>query len=392
MAPKVDTFAPRYAIEVAGQLIDMNVRQYVTRVEYESVDGIADMGKVTCLNPMDIIANSRVFQPGNEMSLFMGYGLDAALAHIGRVHIVKQTPSYPENGPRTLTVTGYTLDTKMMDNSPEKSKGGKVGKGKKKKQAEGRRYKDSKYSDAVRTKAKEYGMLEDINRSPDEPRNFMQKVGMSDYEFVIGLANELGWLFWVDGDEFGNWTLHFRDPLTIAEQDKKYTFKYDMGDQSSLLSFRPELLIRGGKTKIKAVFKDVLTGKVTEVEQEEDNDKAPEMSAEGDPVAEVDGPYTSASDVKLYFGDYSFDVSTNKTFRNEAEAKAWITQWFRRERENFVLCSGTTIGVEDLMARQTHAVEGIAKSYVGDYYFSKVRHVMNNSGYKCTMNGRRLVP
>lgn len=370
------TFAPKFSIAVAGTVVDDNIKPFVRYVDYESTDGMADVFHLRCVNPESIVSNAKIFQPGNEISLFGGY--KEPLVHIGRTIIQKAIPFFPESGEPALSVIGYTKDSSFADNAPEKSKQ--------------RRFADYKYSDAVREIATRYGMEIDINTTPGKPGDFIQRVGVSDYEFVQGLANMTGYTFWVDGDENGVWTLHFRDPDTLVEQDKEYTFKYNDGDNSSLLSFRPELLIKGSKTKIKVVVKDRKNGKVIKVEVSEENNAAPDIEVLGDPDSEVDGEFTSGSDIKLFFGNFSFDVISGKRFKDEEEARFWAEQWFRKTRENFVMASGSCIGTETLMARQKHKIENTSKPYDGEYYFSKIKHIFGENGYKCNFNCRRLVP
>lgn len=376
------TLAPDYDIQVNGKSIDVGVRQLIQRVEYESTDGIADMAKITAINPDNALGNAKTFQPGNELSIFMGYG--GELKHVGRVFLVKQRPQFPSSGMPMLNVVGYTKDHKMMDHAPEKSKkeGGKGG----------RFYKEAAYSDAVTDRANDYQMTPDVDPTQGA-FNFIQKVGLKDYEFVQGLANLTGFVFWVDGDENGKWTLHFKDPETLQEQERELTFKYNQGDMSGLLSFQPEMLIKGFDTKIKVQVKDYKSGKLMESEVEETSEQAPDIQDTGDPSEVLDKSYSTASDMKIYVGDYSFDIISNKKFKTDAEVLAWAKQWFRRQRENFILAKGTTIGVEDLMARQIHNFEGLGEGYDGKYYFTRVRHICSSSeGYLCEFDVRKVVP
>lgn len=374
---------PAFAIEVEGKETIVGVTQLIQRVEYESADGIADVARLTAVNPDFIVSNAKVFQPGNEMSIFMGYGSD--LQHVGRVIIAKNRPTYPQNAMPTIQIVGYTKDSKMMDNAPEgsKKKGGKGGRG----------FKDVKFSDAVRERAGDYDFETDIDDTPDAEHGFWQKPGLSDYEFVKGLSNITGFVFWVDGDDDGIWTLHFKDPEQLTEQEETFTFKYNLGDLSSLLSFQPELLIKGFQTKIAVKVKDIKTGRILEAEVEEENDDAPDVSAETEPTAELEGDHTTASDIKLFINDFSFEVTANRRFKTEAEIIAWAQQWFRRQRENFVLARGRLIGVESLRARQVHAIEGIESGLEGDYYFTKVKHIFSNSdGYVIDFGARKVMP
>jgi phage protein D len=400
--PDDSTLAPKYAIKVGGIDVQPNFSQFITSVEYESADGLADIGRIRCIDPDHLVSSSKAFQPGNEISFFFGY--KEPLPHVGRIKIVRQVPDFPEEGLPTLEVMGYTREWEMMDNSPE---GDKKAKGvvttpsqkKKKKRAkkEIRTFPDQKYSDVVRAFARRYDMEADVDNTPEPPSDRWQPANMSDYEYIQGVANVTGFYLWVDGVPNGNsakgkWTLHLRDPNKLNDQDKKYTFEYNNGDMSTLLSFQPELLIKGARTKITVVVKDRKTGKELRAELEEENDRSPDVEAFGDPMGTVDGEYTSGSEIKLYFGDFAFNVISNRRYKNEWEAINWARQWFRRLRENFILSSGKVIGTEDLMARQVHTCKGITPSYVGDYYFSRVKHMLNESGYFCDFNCRREIP
>lgn len=371
------TFAPKYSIQVAGQTIDNNIRPFVTQISYESTDGMADMFKLNCYNPKGQITDAKIFQPGNELSLYLGY--KEPLKHIGRIIIQKPIANFPQAAIPTLSVVGYTKDS-SMDNSPEESKK--------------RRFADYKYSDAVRDVARRYDMEVDVDDTPEKPHNWVQKSGVTDYELVQGMANLSGYVFWVDGDENGVWTLHFRNPSTISEQEKMYTFVYDEHDRGTLSSFRPELLFKGAKTKISVVIKDRKNGKVIKIDVEEENNASPDVEIIGnDATTEVSGgSYTTASDIKLYFGDFSFDTISNKRFKDEEEAKYWAQQWFRRNREDFIMASGRLIGAETLMARQVHKISNTSNLYDGEYYFSKVKHVLDANGYYCDYNCRKQTP
>lgn len=381
------TFAPIRAIEVEGTDIGKEIDRFVQYVEYESADGLADVGRIRLVNPNSYVSDAKIFKPGNEVSFFAGYS-QSELKHIGRIKVVREIPNYPQDNEPTLTVVGYTKDSEMMDNEP----GGKVGD----KTSTDRTWVASSFSDAVEMVADRYGLEVDIDPTEATNKNVIQKVGVSDYDFVRGLANITGYYFWVDGDENGVWTLHFkRSDSSQADlgQEKIYTFRYNWEDEGSLLSFTPELLIKGAKTKLAVTVKDRRSGKVLLAEFEEENDAAPDTAAAGDLTGQVQGEFTTASDIKLFINDYSFEVVSNRKFTTEAEITDWAQQWFRRMRENFIMSRGVTIGNETLAARQIHKIEGISQAYEGEYFFSKVKHVLDDGqGYKCMFGARKVVP
>lgn len=411
--------APNFEIAVNGNRIADGVRAAITSVEYESVDGMFDMLKINITDPTTdstgrlLVRDSKIFMPGNEVSLWMGYG--SMLEHIGRVVIRKIRPSFPANGVPTMEVIGYSKDSMMADTAPENLKDKKTtGKKKKKtrivKSKAGRRFPQSTYAEAVSTRAADYGFILDIDPTPDPPSDFIQKANMTDYDFIRGLANLCGYVLWVDGDADGNWTLHFRDPdkLSLDElQEKQYTFRHNEGDFSSLISFDAELAITNAVTKLKAEAKDWRTGALIEAKLEEENDDAPDvfvepgrgpaantspaatLSPEGNEIATEVG---SGSTVKLFLEEYSFEVKTGLYFETPNQLALWAHNWFRKYRELFIIGNGQLIGIETLKARQIHELKGLGTLFDGKYYFTRVRHIMNSGGYVIDFSARRIVP
>lgn len=378
---------PAYLIKVSGQDLDVGVTDLIATVSYESADGVADVLNTSVFNPASEISDSKIFQIGNEIELWGGYG--PTLEFIGAAVINKTRVRYPDSGQPIMTVTGYTRDHQMMDNAPPEAKkgkkGGKKGKG-------GRIFKASKFSEAVEARAQDYLFKTDIDPTPDAPHDFIQKSGMNDYEFVQGLSNLTGFVFWVDRNPAGDWILHFKDPgLVTALQTKKFNFTYDV-ELATLLEFEPEMKFSGSYTKLVAHVKNAKTGKLLKTEVE-DGKVGSDTEFGGRPKDKIIEPPPSGAGVKLFLGDFSVDVQTTKKFTTEAELKAWAAQWFERNRANFVIARGKTIGIETLTARTVHGVEGVGTLFSGDYQFDRVKHMFDsNGGYVCDFSGRKVLP
>ncbi len=425
--PLTEQIQPDFSLKIEGNFLYESVRELIQSVEYESTDGMADMMKIVINDTMDTsarlpIRDSKLFMPGNKVALFLGYG--PRLRHVGSAIIRRQRPIFPGGSAPTIEVVGYTADSQMADTGPEplkETKKLKKGGVRIKNSKAGRRWTNSKYSDAVRERAEVYGFKLDVDQTPEYPGDFIQKANMTDYDFLKGLSNLTGFVFWVDGDANCDWTLHFKDPSKLRQadlQEKTYTFKYGDDDYSTLLSFEPELAIQNAITKLLVQTKDPISGRILQAKIEEENDDSPETKVDPGNVKtdgdvnfhNVDrsldqrstldlegngltGPLTTASDIKLYIDDFSFDVRANRRFRNEADLASWAAQWFRRNRENFLLSRGALIGIEDLAARQVHKLDGLGTAWNGQYYFTRVRHILTSSnGYLLDFNARRIVP
>ncbi len=307
---------PVFALNVQGKRLD--VSEAVTNVEYESCLDIADMFRMTIVNPNFSLSEEgfaflhedgthhpdtfghKAFLPGNELDLFMGYG--NADQHIGRVILAKWMPVYPQNGVPTLTIEGYDKSTLMMRNEgritgasanapqwdselkPDKNKGydkpdKKGGTGGDKAliaQWKGESVPDAVEGDrdtgtiwekinpdmVVYNIATRYGLSPDIVPLParcNQALNFMQPRGMSDYELVNILARAYDYDFWVDFDyDHGHgWTLHWKPPVRDAQPT--YTFRYGDPQRSNILSFNPEFCILDAITELDVLVWDEAT-------------------------------------------------------------------------------------------------------------------------------------
>lgn len=381
-----DTLAPHWEIKIGkkGQsaIIPTDIKRFIQQIEFESADGMADLCRLRCVNPDSYLSDAKVFQPGNEISVYAGYS-SSGLNHIGSARIVRVVPNYPQDGIPTMQVVGYSRDHEMMDTEPAQGKE-RIGYG-------------NKYSDAMFKMAERYDFYANIDDAGKSKKKLIQRAGMKDYEFAKGISNITGFLFWVDADEHQNWWLNFKDPKTYKAQDEIFTFKYNFGDDGTLLTFTPELLVKGAKTNLVVVAKDAETGKllkaeITEIEEGRVRVDTPDMDATGVFTENLKTQYPNSSAIKLYFNNYSFDVVTGKKFTGQAEVVDWALQWFRRMRENFILSRGRCIGKETLRARQTHNIDGVGTAYNGEYYFSKVKHLISDSdGYVIDFGARRVV-
>lgn len=389
---RTDVMEPRFAITIEDEEFDDNMARCVTSVEYESADGIADMARIRILNPDGMFTDRKAFQAGLEMNVAFGYG---TLQHVGRVVLAKPVFDFPEAGMPTIEIVGYSAECLMQDGRRIMSK--RKQKMRKKDKPRGGPWK--KLSEVLYDKLHTHDWIKRLEFSFKHDvifeRPIIQRANMSDYDLLKGLANLFGYVFWVEGNAAGEWTVHFKRPDTNGVlpdlQTSYYTFRYAVdGHDNALLSFRPEYCLRGVKTKVYVETLHAQTGKLLNATVTDD---AAEPEFEEGDVAEAKllAPPGSGASIKVFFDDYQVEVVPNKRFTTEAQLAAWALVWFRRHREQFILAEGRIIGMEDVLARQTHRVEGISRTFDGHYYFSRVNHTLNESGYTCEINARRLL-
>ena len=461
--------APNFQLFVDNRLLQVGVKRLITSVTFESADGIADVMRIEMVDPRMVqpvafssssdgitnipttvdtallgLSDIDLFQPGHEVHVKMGYGVN--LHYVGRAIIRRVRKLFPEGGGiPTMSITAYSKDSIMMDNQPDTSKFRIVPIetviiGETKDEAKARRKADApkraarkkaeqaakirqfkSYLLAIRQKAKSYKMELDIDL-PINPilvgRKFTHNVSLSDFDLLKCMSHVTGFLFWVDATEKGQWVLHFRDPAKLRKVDKHFDppdidFIYNQHNQSTLLSFEPEWYISGAITVLKVIIRDEHAGVKREIEIDvQNNEDAPSYKpAETRPLQvsgttaipgtvdliastiggfESIGNFQTSQDIKIVIGEYSWSPIVNRKFKTTADLVAWARQWYRRHRENFVLANGTCIGVPRLYARQTHAISGVGSALKGDYYFTRVAHKCTAAdGYKIDFSCRK---
>lgn len=386
---------PTFHLFVSGKdLGRTDISKFVEKVEYESSDNMIDVAKLTVANPNFLLSAAKVFMPGNELDVWMGY--KKSEWNVGRVVLQSPKMTFPLDGMPVLEVTGYTKDYQLREVRP------RTGKTVQQKQGEPKKpgkvvWVDTTVDEVVTEKAQENLMYPDVDPVSVVPSGgIIHEARSSDFDLIQGLANITGFVFWVDYDVRWGWTLHFKDPASLPVlQDQAFEFKYNQGDNTTLLHFEPEMLFQGHYTQIRVQgrIRHPLLGIIGW----EDFLLAEEKDLEPDPAflgvfEDIEGPLPSAEAVRVFIGDYSFAVMPQVEITSRAALENYVVQWYRRMQEDFIVGTGSTIGEPRLMARQEHVFSGLGAPYDGKYYFSRVHHIQSASdGYKCEFTVRKVL-
>lgn len=385
LGEKTDFSAPNFDITIEGVELGVNLSKFVQELEYESADGIADEARLKLVNPDFMLSDSKLWQPGNELGLYFGYG--PSVDEVGRAIITNVRMNYPQDGFPTIDITANTMDFLMMQNRPPQQK------------AKDRIVEESiliheAVENVANRDAYSFSNL-DIDETPGRYAA-PQKADMSDYEFVNAMANMMGYSFWVDYDR--GWTLHFKDPANLAleQEGDKLTFQYFAGNKGTLLDFVPEMALQGAITKLQVQGRIPGTGDSppqTVLEEFDDTESVPDVKYTGDASETIGETHTTGGAVlKLFFGDYAIEVVSDIKFKTAIEAKLWAQMWWNKRRENFIVGRGTTIGVPTVFARQIHEIKVPDVGLSGDYYFARVRHMFSpTSGYLIDFTARKVI-
>lgn len=388
---------PMFRVMLEGRPLGDNVSQFIQRIEYESAEGIIDVAKFTVSNPNFVMSSRNVFVPGLEMDIFMGYG-EANLERIGRVVLRRPKVTFPLDGTPMLEVIGYTKDFLMRERRPKSGKAVAQRKGEPKQKPVS--WEGFSLKEMIDVKASDWNMEPDVDNIPwGASTNAIQPISLSDYEYLQSLANITGSYFWIDYDaKISKWKLHFKagGDRDVAVQDKTFEFIYNFGDFSTLLNFEPQFMYDDHYTQIRvqAPMKHPYLGVIGYEDillvEDEETEPAPVFSREPE---ELKKDWKDAESIRLFVGDYSFHVATPVWIWKASALEDWARQWWRKMRTHFITGNGSVIGHPALKARQVHKLTGLGKPWDGEYYFSRVRHIMaEGEGYRCEFSARKKLP
>lgn len=403
----------------------------VSSVEFESADGMTDMLKINIQNRFlqyegriwKNLADVVHFQAGNEIKLFGGYDVEE---FIGAAQIVRPEYFYPYDGTPNITITGYSRDYLMMDDSPAPIDDTNIPY--KRKNKAGRRENiilTDTVSSIVEKIAVAYGFTtKDIGRIKGKSRNSIsvfndkieavRKSGTTDYDVLYSLANRFGAYFFTKHNgyegEDGKWILYFlhpdeykeyRENGIITEQVDKFSFSYaGVHDPEAriferttypLLSFNPSYSIKNVTTHFYAVSRDPHTGEEynAEIILSKNKDLNTKFQVDTD-ITLKEG--IDPAKIKIFFEGYSFQSITKARIKSKDELETWLAQWVLRYSRGLVTGSGRVIGYPLLGPRQMHYIGGLGKAFDGLYYFNKVGHYFSGSDlYTCSFDARKVI-
>lgn len=381
-----DDLAPSIRIYVEDNELTSEVTKYVTRCEVDLSIGIADQIKLTVANPLTdkfgrgyvgeyLFLDGKTFQPGNEVEVWMGYGANAAF--VGRGVIQKQLPSFPD-GDEVPTLTILALDASVRMMEGEES-------------SEAAAWEDLSHSDIVTEIANKYGFIGNIETITNAEVKTVKKRGMSDYRFVQGLANLHGFTFKVAWNpDLKAWALYFRSKA-VDSQEKTYTFSYNNGQASTLLSLDPQFGLRDTPSAVKVLYFDRATRAWEQVIVEETKE-GEKGKASKDVTERMIESVTSSTAFRIAAEGVAVEVVPERPFKSPEEAQLFAERWLRARKNHFITGRGKTIGLEKLRAGEVHALAGIGAQLSGDWEFSTVTHIFdNNNGYRCEFFAHKVI-
>lgn len=381
-----EELGPNIRITVEGQALDVEITDFVISCEVEQSQELAWKITLDVLNVQNdavgvgfdgtfLFTDSKVFQPGNTIEVEMGYGQD--MEFVGAGIIQKWLPTFPDNGSPKLRIVAYDGRVLMMENEEAQ---------------EAQAWEDTPHSDVIQAMADKYGFQSEIEPTNNPEKRTFKKAGRTDWALVQGLARLHGFYTAVEWNrDSSTWVLKWGPVENVWPQEKQYTFRYSVaGQENTLLSFSPEMAIKGLPTSVKLRYfdKDSRTWEAVEFKEEKDGETLKYSgNGSGSPKEEILSSYA----FRFATGGIAVEVVPKVHFDTPEAAQRFAEAWFIQNRDQFITGRGRTVGLEFLSVGHIHILEGIGTQLSGEWQFTTVRHMYGQNGYKTAFFSHKVV-
>jgi phage protein D len=332
-------YAPDFTVKIAGLTLAADVRSAVRSLTYDNHIDAADMFTIQ-LNNADLrFTDSALFDAGKTVEIHMGYA--GALAPMMLGEIVAISPSFPDGGAPTLTISGYDKSFRMRRNSPPP--------------------RSFEYLDdsliAARIAAE--NLLVPICDPAPTVRKRVDQNG-SDWALLKELADRNYFQVYVYWDK-----LYFRLP---RPQTKMAVLEWG----KNLNSFNPRLSTAGqvGIQEIRGYDYELAQAIVAVV---------PLLALDTDLDNIIERLGSGIIDQLVGLGRYVLcDVRVRDYFDAHTFAKSILQQIL----EGLCEGSGTCIGMPALRAGDQIEIRGVGQRFSGRYRLTQVSHSIDQGGYR----------
>ncbi|MBI2930625.1 MAG: phage late control D family protein [Planctomycetes bacterium] len=343
---------PRRRLLIEGRDVAELITDDVLSVSVEDHVEDADACTFEFTNRRGEWLDHPLFERGNLVEVFLGYGTDLDKLFDGTITVV--APHFPEDGVPTVTITAYDKSYRMR-------KKGDVDEV----------FPDMTYNDIVRTVAKKYAFKESQIETSDETpkRGYVAQESEDDWHFLTNLADEIGFEVFVESGR-----LVFRSgkrkPSLISG-----TFRY----RENLRSFEPELSVEKPPTKVIVRGWDDLRKEAFEVVVPDDLTAA---------ERQILGDQSGAQVVGDEFGE-SKHILHDVVAEDRNHARDLALAYFLSKEYELVTATGACVGDPELRAKRLVNVAGVGERFSGTYYLTRVTHTLDDSGYLCEFEAKR---
>jgi phage protein D len=304
---------------------------------------------------------AQIFDPGQELKLFMGYNNNVRLMIEGQITALE--PDYPASGSPTLTVRGlnvlHTFRKKQHTWSWRDKTDSDIAKELGRNQVS-----DDRPGLGVR-------VVVDDAVNDEAPEDFIFMNNQYDIVFLLERARRHGYSLYLRRNErTGERLLHYG--YADAQRIRDVTYELIWG--RSLIQFRPTL------TTANQISRVTVRGWNRQTK------RAIEGTAKlGDRGLNINDDQTAVA--RAVEGRH--EVIVNRPVFTQPQARAMARDILRNQLKEMVKATGSTVGLPDLRAGRKVLVKNLGQRFSGEYFVTGSTHTINDGGYITRFEARR---
>lgn len=387
LAAETETFyVPAFEVRIANQRLPRDVVRDVIELTYEDNIEKVDSFSLTINNwdaterrlkytgpetapapNSDAGRLATLFDPGKELQIHLGYqGANQNLRLMMTGYITTLEPAFSESSAPTLTVRGLNVLDRFRR----------------------RQYTWAWQKPQDRTKDSE--IARQLSRAPDdragrpgldcEVRPVAEAEAAEESQAYVFMNNQYPILFLLERARRRGYSVFIVEETRNGQPHRYLHFgpspslrdvTYELEWGRSLVQFRPTL------TTTRQLKKVIVRGW----------NRRTNRPIEG--VAELSQNELNSDLHALARDAGREEVITDQPVHSVQEARELAQAILRRQLQDFVKATGTTVGLPDLRAGRAVVLKGLGYRFNGRYFVTQTSHTFNDSGYRTTFHARR---
>jgi phage protein D/phage baseplate assembly protein gpV len=329
-------FAPRFEVRISGMTLAADLTDQILSMVVDTDLDLAGSFSFVLRSAGTTLLDSALLDLGKSVEIYLGYGHDLEPALLGEIYAIE--PSFPQDGPATMTVSGYDKSYKMR-----------------RAQQEPTQYAFSNDSAIAAEIAIANGLIPVV----DPTSSFSETTckAESDMAFLKALAEKHYFDVYVEWDR-----LHFQFP---RPQLAAHVLKWG----KNLSSFSPRISAAGlaGLQVIRG-YNQELAQAIT----------ATAVAADFDLDNLVEKLGSTALDL---LNSLARKGILQRTIQNPLDAETLARSLLADLLEGLYEGSGSCIGIPDLAAGRYITIQGVGRRFGGTFRVRKVTHRIDDSGF-----------
>lgn len=355
-----DFYVPQFEIFMSGRTLAKDVVRDVTQVTYKDSIKELDSFEIT-INNWDAetrtykysdTSSEHDFDPGQRLTLKMGYFGRQGLTQMIEGEITQLRPSFPASGAPTLQISGLNILHRLRKKQNTEAFSNTT---------------DMKIAEKIAKRMNlEFHGKETPPATADIP--YVLQDNQYDIIFLMERARRIGYEIFVEAAAPKSRLVYV--PSSAVER-RRYDLKYG----KSLIQFTPTLTTKDQVNKVTVrgwdpLRKQPISETVTRAQL-----RTRSMPKKDEQMMEA-----------------AFDreeIISDRPVRTKTEAQREARAALEHIVKDMITGGGSTVGIPDLRAGSVVYIRGVGQRFSGSYFITSTTHTINDSGYTTQFDARR---